>query len=52
MKTAHQKFIEACRIRRDKMLAMKRAGKTLDHIAGKFGITRQRVGQILGKGEK
>lgn len=52
MKTAHQIFLEACRIRRDKMRAMQKKGKTLEQIGAKFGITRQRAGQILnGKGE-
>lgn len=52
MKTAHQIFLEACRTRRDKMRAMQKKGKTLEQIGAKFGITRQRAGQILnGKGE-
>ena len=43
----YQAWIEQCRLRRAKMQKLRKAGHSFGMIATKFGVTRQRVQQIL-----
>lgn len=50
MKTSdYEKFMEKAAKNREKILALRTAGKTMETIAGSLGITRQRVAQVLKK---
>jgi transcriptional regulator len=49
MTTPHQKYQEAAKVRAQRVLALREQGFTMDYIAKRVRVTRQRVQQILAK---
>lgn len=47
MRISYAKQLRVYARRRDKIIALHRQGWTYERIAAKFGIRRQRVGQII-----
>lgn len=45
----YHKMIKQARARKARMIAMRQSGKTLTEIATKYGCSKQRVHQILGR---